>query len=374
MSDLYGLQNALSQSNSMTRDNMEYNTNIQTTKDGLYNDYMRQKGKDENDAKTSSDILEGKDAIASFGGVSGLPKYGKAFSNLGDGTMSGFWNAQRELSKTQNPLFEGLRSGIGKAGSKVGAVGVSAVKEAGTRIFTPEFKPEAVSGARAEAGRQVIASRLAPETPTAKRIGGTGSVYEPMAESIRPDVNVPTTPPPAPTTTPNKSGASAGESGGITEDISSKTPAPETSATETFFKKAGGVMDTAGKGMRLAGNIGGYIDDVDLIKSGFKAQGDGLHKASEWLNGIGSLVDTIGLAIPILEPIGEAMNLAGAITSTIDEVDHNQDKVNADKTNYDTQTNTANLKPKGTQNLTQMGLVATQNSHLGNLGAPISTF
>jgi hypothetical protein len=85
-------------------------------------------------------------------------------------------------------------------------------------------------------------------------------------------------------------------------------------------------------------------------------------------------VDTIGVAIPILEPLGEAMNLAGTITSTIDEVDHNKDKVNSDTSNYNIQKNSANLQAKGTENLTQMGLVASQNSHLGNLGAPISTF
>jgi hypothetical protein len=367
MSDLYGLQNALSQSNAMTSDNKLYNENVQATRDELYNSYMRDTKTDKSDARMNSDILEGKDSIAGLGGAMGIPHYAKAFKK-GDGTLTGFYNTQRELSREAHPLFHGLAKGVSSGAKKTGRVLTSSLGSA-----TTEFKPTEVPFIRQTPLSQQTSGRR-PRRPLAAPLEVSSEDHFAAPPSAPPtDVNVPKTTPTNTAPTTSKKPSSSLSEGGITEDISTKNP--ET-ATESFFKKAGTVGEYAGKGMRIAGNVGGYIDDFNLIKDGFHAQGDTAQKTGEWLSGIGSLVDTIGVAIPILEPVGELLNLGGVIANTIHEVDHNKDKIIADKKNYDSQKNSSNLKLK-TQgnNLTQMGLVASQNTHIGNLGGnPISTF
>lgn len=344
--DSFNVNAAQQQANSLTRGNQEWNETVRNARAAINASYVNQLKSDKSDKKIDQDVFLAQDAA----------------NAISLGLKAPVWNeAQKQWKSSQ-----GVGEFLGKqyASARAGNSALDVVHTTGASVGG------ALSRAAAS-GRSYITGNPKPamQSEAERWFGGN--------DDIAPtDTNAPTHETAVSTDTGTPATSKPQD---ITGETAEKydTPQPESltegaDAPKTGFDKVAGMIDDAGEAlgkvkplMRIAGNVGGYIDDYDLIKNGFHSNGDALKTTSEWLGGAGALLDTIGVAIPVLEPLGGLLNAAGAITDSIDA--HEQD------TKQITQTDPQNLanqlkgqKYKNQTPLDNIGLVASQNNHLQN--------
>ena len=120
-----------------------------------------------------------------------------------------------------------------------------------------------------------------------------------------------------------------------TEDLAAKIGPKATTATDELSGKVLGAVDrvsgvakTGGKVLGLASDVEGVVNSYSLFKNGLARNKDGKldgwKDVSQVAGVVGTGLDILGSFIPVLEPIGQAVNAVGAVADTIDsaEADH----------------------------------------------------
>ena len=157
------------------------------------------------------------------------------------------------------------------------------------------------------------------ETPGAVFLNRDNSRTPASAEANTPAI--PDKPPPATTE------ALLGKSAGATDELSGKV----LSAVD----RVSGVAKTGGKVIGLASDVEGVVNSYSLFKSGLARDKDGKldgwKDVSQVAGVVGTGLDILGSFIPVLEPIGQAVNAVGAVADTIDSAKNDHKTVTTDQ-------------------------------------------
>ena len=332
--DPFNISSAISQGNALTRDATEHNQRVDAARDALKVQYQGQTQTDKKQADWDKDIYQAHDALQSISFGAKYPILTKSKEMLKSSEGFGdFMSKQVAYGKEKNPLFFSLGGGVGKGGTEAGAVARGEPSEA-SAITT----------------RADLINAPPPE-------GAEGAVFrepqEPHTTPLESDSAVHETAVSTDATTPEATGARD-----LTEEVSG-----DESLLDKGISGAKDVLEKGGGALRIAGNVGGYIDDYDLIKNGFKSNAStGLGKASQYLSGAGALLDTIGIAVPVLEPLGAIASLAGAITDSVSTHKEDAQTIADDPKNL--QTALGHETYQKNVPLSNMGLIATQSNHI----------
>jgi hypothetical protein len=339
--DPFNISSATSQGNALTRDATEHNQRVDAARDALKVQYQGQTQTDKKQADWDKDIYQAHDALQSISLGAKYPVWtkSKAMFKTSEG-LRDFATQQVAYGKEKNPFFFGISSGAGKGGTEAGAVARGEPSETLTRadlINAPEGE-----------GPQGAVFRE-PQEPHTTPLESDSAVHE---TAVSTDA-----------TTPEATGARD-----LTEEVSG-----DESLLDKGISGAKDILEKGGGALRIAGNVGGYIDDYDLIKDGFKSNAStGLGKASQYLSGAGALLDTIGIAVPVLEPLGAIASLAGAITDSVSTHKEDAQTIKDDPKNL--QTALGHETYQKNVPLSNMGLIATQNNHIQSNTASTGSF
>ena len=130
-------------------------------------------------------------------------------------------------------------------------------------------------------------------------------------------------------------------------------------------------------GIKVAGNLQGGADIVDIIGHGFHNE-NSIENWGEGFTAFGTLAETAGLAMPVFEGIGAVSGVIGSVLTAIGENKEkkddklkntltNQNNMDANKTNIDNQKTIVGTSFQTT------GQIANQSQHITNLGG-VGTF
>ena len=130
-------------------------------------------------------------------------------------------------------------------------------------------------------------------------------------------------------------------------------------------------------GIKVAGNLQGGADIVDIIGHGFHNE-NSIENWGEGFTAFGTLAETAGLAMPVFEGIGAVAGVIGSVLTAVGENKEkkddklkntltNQNNMDANKTNIDNQKTIVGTSFQTT------GQIANQSQHITNLGG-VGTF
>ena len=378
--DLYGINSAISEGNSRTQDNDLYNEQIKTARDTINNqidsEIIKAKGAASAAQQTQSQdklLYAAHDALGTANLYSSFSKFGqssKALTAEGlrnpKGTKIGnFFRSQAELARTDNPYTKAIYgAGPAPVGDKVASIVTDkvGVSDAVTSAYGKQAKPVLAQGVEVKT-LSSSSPATAEETPTAPT--------DPAPET-----------PTAPTSTTNTPAAAETNTPTRTSDPDSTETLEKTSTPDSFDKTKAIVSETGekiGRGLRVAGDIGGAVSTYELFKNGLAKQADGkadvVKDISQVAGAVGTGLDILGAFIPILEPFGELANAVGAVASTIDTVKTDSKATSSAQglvTNLPKKaaSQVAGLGPLrsgvAVNSMVSSGLVATQAQHIQN--------
>ena len=354
--DSYNINSAQSTANALTRSNQEWNETVRNARAQITTDYVNKLASDKSKKSLDQDLFAGQDILSAVGLGLKQPKLQEAGKQWEASTgVCDFLSKQYESARKGNAVLDDVHS----AASSLGGSAV--------RFLTPDqsTNPYDLRGEQELQDASTFSSASREESDEL----GADPLYR-NSRTAETSVETDATTPSAPA--PNTESITS-ETAQIGETVESDAKSGLDRVGQ-MFDKASEMVGKAAPAIRIAGNVGGYIDDVDLIKNGFHANGDTLKQTSEWLGGAGALLDTIGVAIPVLEPVGALLNLGGAIADSVDA--HEQDTkqvTQTDPNNYKSQL--ARQKYKNNTPLDNLGLVASQNNHVSNVaGGGVGAF
>lgn len=333
--DSYAINNTIDQGHAMTQSNMDYNQRVASARNQIQDTFNQTSKQDKTTQDRDKDIYELHDTIQSLSAGAKIPVLKESWGHLRNSKP--FFGQQLDYAAQKNPaLYDALGYGQGSSES------------------TPASEPERTSTADYgdvnlsldEQGRvQGI-----PEEPLPSAVQSNAGTNE--------------------TAVPTDEGTPPATEGGanLTEETAEATTsavgtAGSGSKLDELIGKVGDYASKVATPLRIAGNIGGYIDAGEVLSG--HAHGDTIQKVSEWTQGAGAILDTIGLAVPILEPIGAALQLGGAIADSLETHKVDAQNLKDDQTNEDTAL--AQQKTQTNTPLSSLGLLATQNNHLANI-------
>ena len=333
------INQAISQGNAMTRAATEHNQQVQAARDTIEGAYQTKLKGDQRTRDIDKDIFEAHDTIQSLAFGSKYPTWTKSRAQWKDSeSLADFGGKQLELGQEKNPLFFKVASGVKQTGQD----------------FVNSLKGDNEPTAPAQEVEMQDASGFSSASREESDVLGADPLYR---SSDTAETRVETD-----ATTPDVSES---------RDLTTET-AEEPSLLDKVSSGAADVVEKGAGALRIAGNVGGYIDDADLISHGFKTNKTGWGAAAEYMQGAGALLDTIGIALPVFEPLGAALSLGGAIADTVEGEKKNNQTIKDDPQNL------ANslTKQKYVNNtpLENMGAIASQSTHLQNLANPVGTF
>ena len=375
--DSFNINSAIQQGNSMTQANADHNETARIARQKIDTDYNASKSRDKSNQSWDQHVFEAQDTLSSInmGMKTGIASDSWAQLRGTNGSPESFWSQQRSLARTRNPAFHGVSqtkgsdAGTSAAGDNKGGPTTESGAVPDDPVDAPSKPPTPAASAPVQAPDNPVGPEPEPEQDL-RTSGVIGDDADPSRSAVESQPKTNETSVPNEDSTPSRTPVTTGNLTGDTD--AAVTAAAPTSNLEGLAGKA---VESAGKVapfMRIAGNVGGYVDDFDLIKDGGSNASTGWGKAAEWMSGAGALLDTIGIAVPILEPLGAALNLGGAIASSVES--HNADVANAKS---DADAHTASLKGQqntNTGSLSSMGLIANQNTHIANQSGASGSF
>lgn len=372
--DSYGINEAISQSNAMTRDLMSYNDDVRARKSalisagkGLQKAAQTQGEQDEAAIQGSNQtnlvksgitgyLAEGKlEGLATLpylrGKVSTYEKVGLDGKSVTTAIPEGetFMESQARVLRNRNPLASTLLDyKQGKINLKLGggvrdlAAGTGLVDALPTSIRSNPLS--SITG---------IGNSAAP--PLGARV-----TQVPSAFGDAPDV-----PADAP---PREAGRS------LTAETGAVANAGEEEVT--IGAKAVG-RSLVGVGMKVAGNLQGGADIIDLAKNGFHNE-NRIENWGEGFTAFGTAAETLGLAMPVFEGIGAVAGVVGSVLTAVGEnKEKKDDKLKNSLTSQqnitNNQTNVDNQKSIVGTSFQAAGQIANQSQHIQNLGG-VGTF
>tara|TARA_R100000654_G_C2676647_1_gene126779 strand:+ start:386 stop:1438 length:1053 start_codon:yes stop_codon:yes gene_type:complete len=343
--DSYAINSTIDQGTMMTRDNMNFNERVGATRASLQSNYDAQSKVDATTRDRDKEIYEAHDTIQTLSTLGKVPVIQKSWASLkSSDNVGAFLQDQFDMAKELNPKFYSALGMGGKSKSPTESTSERLTESADTEMGRSDFGDVTLS--------------LDDEG----RVQGFPEEPAPNAVQSNPPTNE--------TAVPTDEGTPAvSESTDLTEDTANavQESVGEGSKLEEIAGKA---IDTASKlapAIRIAGNVGGYMDVAKLIANRGVAEGDMTHKVSEWAEGVGSLLDTVGFALPVLEPIGAALQLGGAIADSIDTAKADEGAVQEDGKVLNEGLKTQQYRTDVP--LSNMGLIATQNNHIANMSS-----
>ena len=345
--DNYAINNTIDQGNMMTRDNMNFNERVGAARASLQSNYDSQSKIDATTRDRDKEIYEAHDTIQTLSTLGKVPVIQKSWASLKNAdNAKAFLSDQFDMAKELNPK---LYSVLGMGGK--------------SKTPTESTSERLTESADTEMGRSDYGGVV---------LGPEGQVpREPALNTDFMSSPVQSNAPTNETAVPTDEGTPPATEGGatLTEDTANavQESVGEGSKLEMIAGKA---LDTASKlapAVRIAGNVGGYIDVAKLVSNKGVAEGDTTQKISEWAEGVGSLLDTVGFAVPVLEPIGAALQLGGAIADSLDTAKSDEGAVQEDgkvlNEGLKSQQYRTNVP------ISSMGLIATQNNHVANMSS-----
>ena len=379
--DSYGINEAISQSNAMTRGLMEYNDNVRARKSalisqgtGLKKAAQTQDEQDEAAIQGSNQqnlvksgitgyLAEGKlEGLATLPGIRGkVSTYGKVGLDgkvvktaIPEGET--FMESQARVLRNRNPLASTLLDyKRGKVNIKIGggvrdlAQGTGFMDAVPTNIRANPLSSVTGVGARAP---PTLGARVT-QVPSA-----FGDAADVPADAA-----------------PRGAGRVAGRS--LTAETGAAVNvAEEGEEVATIGAKAIG-KSIVGVGMKVAGNLQGGADIIDLAKNGF-------HNENRWenwgegLTAFGTAAETLGLAMPVFEGIGAVAGVVGSVLTAVGENAEKKDDKLKNETSSATAIadNQANVDKQRTivgTSFQAAGQIANQSQHIQNLGG-VGTF
>tara|TARA_Y100000592_G_scaffold3917_1_gene5691 strand:- start:762 stop:2066 length:1305 start_codon:yes stop_codon:yes gene_type:complete len=433
--DLYGIDEAISQGNAPTRGVEDYNQRVRQTRDIIMNNFDQKEALDKSQ-QTQDELTYGIHDIADLGGAGlSLDKYSRilsrAYADSGnvdaDATglnrlyqsLGSIYRGQRELSTEVNPLLGGAVNTLGQGLGKFYTGTANKLSEVRDNLPTTLNNvyqglsdltdPEALAnrGLAAEPNLPQVTPTEPEATPTQNADAGTGTAPltgddrttpAPATSTLRESQGTAgqvaqgrqnfgdtAPPPPAPDTTPPAPPSDTGRTGATTTPADAPT---EEEGPKGFFEKYGEKIDTAGQFARVGQDIYGGIDAYETLKSGLDTK-DKLDETSQIAGMIGTGLDVLGVAVPILEPLGEVANLVSLGAGEVDDLEKDFTKtattkdpsktnpapVGSDQAREQQQLSEQKLKVNpATTNLNQVGLIASRQQHLGANSGGVSTF
>jgi hypothetical protein len=376
--DSFNINSAIQQGNAMTRANAEHNETVRIARQKIDTDYNASKAKNKSNQAWDQHVFEGEDTLSSINLGMKAGVFSDSWKQLRgtNGSPESFWSQQRAMARERNPKFHGVSQATGTDAGKSAA----GDKDGGpTTESSPDPEPDYNAPSKPLSGdaAQPITHPDNPNHPEPepeqdlRQSGVIGDDADPSRSAVESQPKTNETSVANEDSTPARTSVASGDLTGDTDKLVSA--GAETSTIESLAQKG---IETAGKVapfMRIAGNVGGYVDDFDLLKDGFHANASGgWGKAAEWMSGAGALLDTIGIAVPILEPLGAVLNIGGAIASSVET--HKDDVATAQSTD---DAHTAALKGQKFTNtgaLSNMGLIANQNTHIANQSGASGSF
>lgn len=441
--DLYGIDEAISQGNARTSSVDDYNQRVSQARDIIMNNFDTKESIDKG-TKSQDELQFGIHDIASLGGAGlNLDRYqrifSKAYSDSGKvdpsagrvqragQSIASIYSGQRDIAKEVNPLLGKVVDGVGQGLGKVVVGTGGALKDAGSRVVPTISKAyssgrSAVTGAVAplsvpDAGGEGV--QVSADTRVTSQSAPTTAINpqeerEQTATTQRPPDPEPE---PAPEVDPRASfsisdtdslgprttgttradflasGPGTGFEGRGTISATPTAPTPErpteAPTPQGFYEKYGKKIETGGELARVGGDVYGGISAYETLKSGVDTK-DKLDETSQISGMIGTALDTIGIAVPILEPLGEIATLISLGTGEADTLEKDNKKtasvtdpnasgtpapVGSDQANEQSQLNKEKYKVDPSRvDLNQVGLIASRSQHLGAQSSGVSSF
>ena len=364
--DLYGIQEARSQGNSLTRENELYNEQVRSTRDRINNTFdsaavtdKAQTAKDKSSKTTDSLIYSAHDTLSgvNFGqSVGTLNNVSKEQARLkGLGQSSSYYDAARSYAKQANPRAN-LQFGSATAtNDKVASSAVANTRSAPTTTApAPTAEAPTVGDDPSEftaANYRAAKARVTGNTPAA----GEANVSDPSAPSKK---------------------SSTSLEGGLGED--------EDESLGQIAKKG---ASTAGGALKLGGALAGGVSAFELAKNGLEKNADGKADVAGDIGQIASAattgLDILGLFFPPAEALGAIAGVVSSVAGSIDTYNKDKQVVVSDQ---GTETGLAGKKASELSKLGSLrstapvnelqssGLVASQSQHVQHLVNPSGSF
>ena len=359
--DLYGIQEARSQGNSLTRENELYNEQVRSTRDRINNTFdsaavtdKAQTSKDKSSKTTDSLIYSAHDTLSgvNFGqSVGTLNNVSKEQARLkGLGQSSSYYDAARSYAKQANPR---ANLQFGSATATNDKVASSAVANT-TSARAPASVAPTVGDDPSEftaANYRAAKARVTGNTPAA----GEANVSDPSAPSKK---------------------SSTSLEGGLGED--------EDESLGQIAKKG---ASTAGGALKLGGALAGGVSAFELAKNGLEKNADGKADVAGDIGQIASAattgLDILGLFFPPAEALGAIAGVVSSVAGSIDTYNKDKQVVVSDQ---GTETGLAGKKASELSKLGSLrstapvnelqssGLVASQSQHVQHLVNPSGSF
>tara|TARA_R110000824_G_scaffold322591_3_gene509540 strand:- start:107 stop:1189 length:1083 start_codon:yes stop_codon:yes gene_type:complete len=359
--DLYGIQEARSQGNSLTRENELYNEQVRSTRDRINNTFdsaavtdKAQTAKDKSSKTTDSLIYSAHDTLSgvNFGqSVGTLNNVSKEQARLkGLGQSSSYYDAARSYAKQANPR---ANLQFGSATATNDKVASSAVANT-TSARAPASVAPTVGDDPSEftaANYRAAKARVTGNTPAA----GEANVSDPSAPSKK---------------------SSTSLEGGLGED--------EDESLGQIAKKG---ASTAGGALKLGGALAGGVSAFELAKNGLEKNADGKADVAGDIGQIASAattgLDILGLFFPPAEALGAIAGVVSSVAGSIDTYNKDKQVVVSDQ---GTETGLAGKKASELSKLGSLrstapvnelqssGLVASQSQHVQHLVNPSGSF
>lgn len=213
------------------------------------------------------------------------------------------------------------------------------------------------------------------ETPGAVFLDRDNSTTPAAAEANTPAI--PDKPPPA-----------------ATEDLAAKIGPKASTATDELSGKVLGAVDrasglakTGGKVLGLASDVEGVVNSYSLFKNGLARNKDGKldgwKDVSQVAGVVGTGFDILGSFIPVLEPLGQAINAVGAVADTVDSAKEDNKTVTNDQTAItnapkNQATDLKNIGPEKTaqaiNTMQTAGLIGSAGQHQAQITQSSGTF
>ncbi len=412
--DLYNLNSARSQGSALTRDNTEYNENLRTARQGVDEFYKtrdlnlrNQKTKDQSQQSQDKLIHEGLDTVAAIGTAGRLPQISatakayKDFKTTDQALGNDAWFADsRNFLKSQRNLARSQDGGtyLSQASDYVfghNNTNPDAPETARQGGGAPGTRPDADTTAPAPAEEPVAERRGPPvqldeaDRPTFRR---QDRAPYPAANPNRPGEVLPAD------TTPARVTGGTGNTPAVAEEntgpaLSEARESLQTTTDKLSGKalsaldKAGEYAKTGGKVLGLASDVEGVVNSYSLFKNGLAKNPDGSldgwKDASQVAGVVGTGLDILGSFIPVLEPIGQAVNAVGAIADTIDNARKDSKTVTNDTSAVSNapQAKADDLKALGQEKtatalntMNSAGLIGSAGQHVAQITQSSGTF
>lgn len=412
--DLYNLNSARSQGAALTRDNTAYNENLRTARQSVDEFYKtrdlnlrNQKTKDQSQQSQDKLIHEGLDTVAAIGTAGRLPQISatakayKDFKTSGQALGNDAWFADsRNFLKSQRNLARSQDGGtyLSQASDYVfghNNENPDAPETARQGGGAPGTRPDADTAAPAPAEEPAPERRGPPvqldeaDRPTFRR---QDRAPYPAANPNRPGEVLPQEATPARVTggTGNTPAAAEENTGPALSEAREglQTTTDELSGKAlSALDKAGEYAKTGGKVLGLASDVEGVVNSYSLFKNGLAKNPDGSldgwKDASQIAGVVGTGLDILGSFIPVLEPVGQAVNAIGAVADTIDNAKKDSKTVTSDTNAVSAApaNKAADLKSLGQEKtatalntMSAAGLIGSQGQHAAQITQSSGTF